>query len=208
MDYYLCPKKLHFAGRLFLKFYWKESLIKYINMKQFIMVVLFGVTVLPAVAQVVPDNTGSQIEQNDAQATLEFHNKVRNEVGVPALQWSAELANYAQEWADYLAEQNNCKIAHRASLSRDEKDYGENIFWGSGKKFTAKEAAEAWYSEKDKYEYQPIPSDSFTGTGHYTQMIWKGTREIGIGISKCSNGATIIVANYSPAGNIIGEKPY
>ncbi len=177
-------------------------------MKRIMICLWMLFVVLVGMTQEIPENTGSEIEHEDAQAALEFHNIKRKEVGVPPLHWSTELAGYAQEWADYLARQNNCRMAHRAALNKNEKEYGENIFWGSGKDFTAKDAAEAWYSEIDKYKYQPVSRSGFSGTGHYTQMVWKGTREMGIGISTCSDGATIIVANYSPQGNIIGEKPY
>jgi pathogenesis-related protein 1 len=39
-------------------------------------------------------------------------------------------------------------------------------------------------------------------------MVWKETTHVGMGIAICKNGGMIIVANYNPAGNYIGEKPY
>lgn len=156
----------------------------------------------------IPDETGSLISRDEAKAALNAHSKARNEVGNKPLEWSAELAKYAQEWADYLAEKNNCRIAHRSSLGKADRVIGENIFWGTGKKYSAEEAAKAWYSEKKDYTHQPISRHSDSKTGHYTQMVWKSTRKVGIGKAKCSNGSTIIVANYDPPGNVIGEKPY
>ena len=156
----------------------------------------------------VPKKTGSNLKQEDALEALDFHNEVRKEVGSAPLEWSAELATYAQEWADYLAEKNNCNIAHRSTLRKAERTLGENIFWGVGKTYSALEAAKAWYEEIEKYTYQPVRAGSNSKTGHYTQMVWKNTQKIGIGKAVCSNGATIIVANYDPPGNVIGEKPY
>jgi hypothetical protein len=43
--------------------------------------------------------------------------------------------------------------------------------------------------------------------GHYTQMVWRETREVGIGMAQSKHGL-YVVARYSPAGNIVGEKPY
>ena len=42
--------------------------------------------------------------------------------------------------------------------------------------------------------------------GHFTQVIWKGSREIGIGRAFADKGQTVyVVCNYFPAGNIIGH---
>lgn len=39
--------------------------------------------------------------------------------------------------------------------------------------------------------------------GHFTQVVWKGTREMGIGKAK-KDDRVVVVANYRPAGNCIG----
>jgi hypothetical protein len=40
-------------------------------------------------------------------------------------------------------------------------------------------------------------------------MVWKNTKELGMGIGICPEGyVTVIVANYNPSGNIIGQFPY
>lgn len=36
-------------------------------------------------------------------------------------------------------------------------------------------------------------------------MIWKDTKQLGIGLAKGKNGAFYVVANYSPRGNIINR---
>lgn len=36
-------------------------------------------------------------------------------------------------------------------------------------------------------------------------MIWKNTRQVGFGMAKGRSGKVVIVANYLPAGNIIGQ---
>jgi len=43
--------------------------------------------------------------------------------------------------------------------------------------------------------------------GHYTQMIWKNTSQIGCALAR-TNSWDILVCRYSPKGNMIGEKPY
>jgi len=42
--------------------------------------------------------------------------------------------------------------------------------------------------------------------GHFTQCIWKGSREIGIGRAFADKGRSVyVVCNYFPAGNVIGH---
>jgi hypothetical protein len=49
----------------------------------------------------------------------------------------------------------------------------------------------------------------FTGAetcGHFTQMVWKGSRELGVGRAVSDNGRrTYVVCNYFPAGNLVGH---
>jgi pathogenesis-related protein 1 len=172
-------------------------------MRLFVLLFIFFITQ----SQVVPSKTGSQISQKDAQKALDLHNKIRKEVGVPDLQWSKELSVFAQEWADHLAKK--CNMEHRPRTGTWAQRYGENIFWGSnGDMYTVVDACNSWYSEKKDFS-----GPSFTGheenvVGHYTQMVWRTTTKVGIGVAKCNNGAVIIVANYDPPGNYLGHNPY
>ena len=154
-------------------------------------------------------NTGSEITSKDAQEVLIHHNKVRKEVGTKPLIWSTKLAAYAQEWANHLATENNCKMAHRKDPGQEGKLYGENIFWGSAAKyFKPIDASEEWYTEIKMYKYTQVTEKNWEPTAHYTQMIWKDTKEVGVGVAICPNGGIIIVANYFPAGNYLRQYPY
>lgn len=158
-------------------------------------------------SQIVPNNTGSKATKEEAQAALDFHNKVRKDVGVEPLEWSSELAAFAQAWAENLAN-NDCEMKHRPRSGEWIQKYGENIFWGSGGSYTALYASEDWYSEIKDYTYATLSYDNWGGTGHYTQMVWRNTTKVGIGIARCVGGGIIIVANYDPSGNYMGQKPY
>lgn len=157
-------------------------------------------------AQRVPLETGSKVSQSDAQEALDYHNKVRADVGSPKLKWSEGLARYAQLWADHLAA--GCKLEHRPSTGAWAQKHGENIFWGGGEDYTALDASESWYSEINDYKYGKLNNSNWYKTGHYTQMVWKNTTHVGIGVAVCKNGSILIVANYNPSGNFMGEKPY
>ncbi len=41
--------------------------------------------------------------------------------------------------------------------------------------------------------------------GHFTQIVWKDTKELGIGRFEPKPGTVIVVVNCAPAGNVIGE---
>jgi len=159
-----------------------------------------------ALSQTVPTTTGSKVSQADAQAALDFHNKARKDVGSPPLEWSKDLAKYAQAWADHLAKEN-CQMKHRPHEGEWKQIHGENIFWGSAN-YTARDASEDWYSEIKDYKHGALTGANWYATGHYTQMVWKNTAKVGIAQAVCKDGAIIIVGNYDPPGNYMGEKAY
>lgn len=128
------------------------------------------------------------------------HNRWRAEVGVPGLKWSASLAAGAQEWANHLVEQGG-------GLVHSSGDYGENLFGGSGKVWGATDAVNSWGSEKQFYNGEPIGDSNFMQVGHYTQMVWRSTTQVGCGVAT-ANGSTVWVCRYSPPGNMTGEKPF
>ena len=45
----------------------------------------------------------------------------------------------------------------------------------------------------------------FLGTGHFTQVVWKNTRDIGIGKAFGKDGRVFVCVNYHPPGNVIGR---
>jgi len=136
---------------------------------------------------------------------LEQHNTYREDLHVPPLVWSAELASDALVWAKNLAKMD--KGQHDANIRGKE---GENIWWGTAGGFSPADMVNFWGSEKKGFVYGVFP-DCKTGrsvvVGHYTQMVWKNTQAVGCAL--VSNGKTdYLVCRYSAPGNIEGEKPY
>lgn len=41
-------------------------------------------------------------------------------------------------------------------------------------------------------------------SGHFTQLVWAGTCDVGIGIARSRSGKVMVVAHYRPAGNFSG----
>nr|ACO15637.1 Golgi-associated plant pathogenesis-related protein 1 [Caligus clemensi] len=130
---------------------------------------------------------------------LETHNKYRKIHGVPLLELSDELNKYAKDWADYLAESDSFN-------HRPDGPYGENLFltYGSGDTdCDGMEPVDSWYSEGKTYSYGQ--SSGSSSTGHFTQVVWKDCKRLGMAKSRSSSGKTIVVANYDPPGNFIGN---
>lgn len=159
--------------------------------------------------QLTGENTGSRISSQDARIFLDHHNQVRREVGVPALAWSEELAAYAQEWADHLASNNGCSMEHRKRPNIHGVPLGENLFWGSSSTvYHPIDASISWYSEKKIYRYGKLGKGNWHEFGHYTQMVWKNTKRVGVGVAICKDGSIMVVASYDPAGNYMDQYPY
>lgn len=59
-----------------------------------------------------------------------------------------------------------------------------------------------WYSEISNFDF--VKPNWSSNSGHFSQMIWKSTKDIGIGLAS-SNGRFYIVSQYSPPGNILGH---
>ena len=157
----------------------------------------------------VPFFNGGMLKHTDAQAILDHHNQARQEVGVQPLNWSTKLAEYAQSWAGYLSINNNCMMKHSSCIDKDGNKLGENLWWGSSSSFYKPlDASIGWLSEREYYLYQQFGQLTEKPIGHYTQMVWKNTTEMGVGIAYCPNGGMMIVASYNPPGNWIGEYPY
>lgn len=155
----------------------------------------------------VPGNGGGNPSaggdlSGDRQAFMDIHNNARASVGAAPLSWSASCAGVAQRWADTLAAQGG-GLSHSQTPG-----YGENVFGGGGGTLSPSDAATSWLSEKRGYRGEPISNTNFGSVGHYTQMVWSGTRQVGYGIARSRNGKTYIVGVYQPPGNFLGEKPY
>lgn len=139
--------------------------------------------------------------QNDM---LAVHNKYRSALGIPSLTWSTTLATDAQGWADYLA--SSGKFEHSSGTNQ-----GENLWKGTAGAFSYTTMAEAWASERQYFKYGVFPDVSTTGNwaavGHYTQMIWKNTTQIGCAVGR-GGGYDVLVCRYSPPGNYTGQYPY
>lgn len=134
---------------------------------------------------------------------LAAHNQERSQLHMQPLRWSAKLANEAQRWADTLASQG--EFAH----STDRDDTGENLWMGTSGRFGADQMIGSFLAEKRYFRPGKFPDVSTDGNwadvGHYSQIIWPGTQEVGCALAKGKDN-DVLVCRYWPAGNVFGEK--
>ncbi|WP_414619051.1 CAP domain-containing protein [Calothrix sp. CCY 0018] len=141
-----------------------------------------------------------------AQEILNAHNSYRSQVGVSPLTWSNTLASDAQEWANYLS--SNRKFEH----SRQRREQGENLWMGTSRRFSFTQMVGSWGNEKQHFVNGTFPNVSNTGNwadvGHYTQMVWRNTTQVGCAVVDGGDGNARLVCRYSPSGNFTGQSVF
>jgi pathogenesis-related protein 1 len=190
-------------------------------------------------AKEAESEAAANVEMGRLMGITAAHNAVRAMVStqppLPPLVWSQTVADYAQQWATQLATNNCASPQHRSGAELQAMNYGENLATFEGGGFgggttdvsTAQKAVDAWAGEVACWTYGTISGGGPGGTekcdsacymamnsdgcGHYTQIVWRKSLELGCGVATCKNGQAtedIWICNYAPAGNIIGQAPY
>jgi len=148
----------------------------------------------PPTPAIIPIPTKPKLSPMDAfrQQALDEHNAYRKQHGVPPLTLDDGLNELAQNWAKHLAATGS--FAHRPN-----NNYGENIAMSTAGYDTA---VRMWYDEYKNYNFHSPPSRSNSAIGHFTQVVWKSTKRLGIAYAYSQHKrAYYVVANYDPAGN-------
>ncbi|XP_050092078.1 Golgi-associated plant pathogenesis-related protein 1-like [Anopheles aquasalis] len=134
------------------------------------------------------------------QTVLERHNTLRARHSAAPLELDANLCNFAQQWANVLASKN--VMQHRSN-----NKYGENLYASFGNaNVTGNEAVDSWYNEIKYYRFGASQPSNFSQVGHFTQVVWRNSRRLGVGIAK--RGTSVyVVCNYDPPGNFGSQYP-
>lgn len=166
------------------------------------------------------------------------HNAIRQQASLaegiepplPDLTWSDELAEIAQDWADTLTTDECGSIAHRPNGRLGENIAARGSRGISLEPMPPEDAVQGWADEVECWTYGRITGGNpnvqggeqceqeciadlnSTGCGHYTQLVWANTREVGCGYSTCTTEDDFLfevwVCNYDPPGNVISQFPY
>ena len=84
--------------------------------------------------------------------------------------------------------------------------YGENLYscYASyGICVTGEKASQKWYDEVGIYNFNN--PGYISGAGHFTQLVWKGSNQIGCGAACNSNNKCYLTCNYYPPGNYLNQ---
>ncbi|XP_058826887.1 uncharacterized protein LOC131686899 [Topomyia yanbarensis] len=150
--------------------------------------------------RIVDENDPDQFDEF-SQAMLRHHNEYRRKHGAPNLVLHKELVRDAQQWAEILARDDRFTY-------RQNSRYGENLYclWSSDRhaKPNPKDVCHSWYEEVKQYGFNVEPRGVIKG-GQFTQMVWKGTKELGVGVGQTRSGKVIVVCTYYPRGNVLGQ---
>jgi len=147
------------------------------------------------------DEPSPPVSASDFQKEcLAVHNQYRRKHHVKDLVLNEELNQIAQKYANKLAETNS--FQHSGNTKKNGEPLGENLFMCYGFKITGEKMSTDWYNEVQNYNYN---ADYQSGKGHFTQLVWKGTTQVGFAYAQSRDGSYYGVANYYPAGNYLNE---
>lgn len=130
------------------------------------------------------------------KSLLDFHNSKRALHSAGPLTWSPQLAVQSQSHV------NQCQFVHSGTVG-----CGENMAETSSMSVSA--AGNMWYNEASLFDYNNGGFSS--ATGHFTQMVWKGTTKIGCAMATCPGqtyGApnwSFVTCQYQAQGNVLGQ---
>lgn len=127
-------------------------------------------------------------------SVLNSTNTYRAQHNATALAYNTTLASFAQSYLDTgVGPGDTCMFEHSGG------PYGENLAIGYP---TVEAGIEAWGDEREEYNFGRGRFSK--GTGHFTQLVWKATTDVGCGGRWCGEGkGWYLVCEYWPAGNVV-----
>ncbi|MBU1756910.1 MAG: SCP-like extracellular [Alphaproteobacteria bacterium] len=142
-----------------------------------------------------------------ASRVLGSHNAERERLRLPGLKWNAHLEREAAEWAHSLGQRG--VLEHAEGASR--RGTGENLWMGTAGAWDVETMVGMFLAEREHYRHGAFPDVSRTGNwadvGHYTQIVWRDTREVGCAMVT-ARGNDVLVCRYYPAGNVWGARAF
>ncbi|XP_062921597.1 peptidase inhibitor 16-like [Mobula hypostoma] len=147
----------------------------------------------------------SEAEKKDlVNAHNEYRSRVMDASYMLRMKWDNDLEELA------LTHAKECIWEHNKNRGQT----GENLYSVTGT-VDLKLAVEKWYLEAANYTYDTMECSPLKMCGHFTQVVWADSDKVGCASHFCDvlqgltdNNLSILVCNYSPPGNVLGQNPY
>ena len=140
-------------------------------------------------------------EKKKLKEVLQIHNDYRKIHSSPPLILNDALSKIAEEVANHLINDKNDNLDDSLFIYKNHP-LGVNIYTNKNHK-SPEEICKEWYNENKNYKYD---IDKFQkNTIHFTQMVWKNTKEVGFVFTTKKGKKCCGIALYYPAGNIFDE---
>jgi len=145
-----------------------------------------------------------QVSVNKANVVAR-HNKVRSAYKLAGLKWSGAIASSATSYS------TSCKWQHAK-----QRKYGENLGCTTSGDVVGSSMT-MWFNEKRFWNCRTNRCQSGKVCGHFTQVVWGTSRQIGCGGTNCGRGTPFsgygnnwlfFVCRYYPPGNYVGKRPF
>ncbi|XP_075719937.1 allurin-like isoform X2 [Rhinoderma darwinii] len=153
------------------------------------------------------DNFRIALTESDKRTIVNTHNTIRRNVNPPAadmqkMVWNEEVAANAENVAALCSLQHS-HVSNRFIYKPSLCSCGENLYVSSSES-SWNTIIHKWAKEKEDFTYGK-GNDGYS-TGHYTQVVWAESTQIGCGAAKCDTSGYqfpiyLMVCHYCPAGN-------
>ena len=134
------------------------------------------------------------------------HNTLRKKHNSPALTKLADIAKLAQTTANGCVKQGT--LVHSGNTYKNQW-LGQNLYLCGGSTPTADGVLNSWYTNEEKnYDYSTGTSKNGGTIGHFTQVVWKSSKQIGCAVATGTwagfQNSYFVCCNYFPGGNMSG----
>uniref|UniRef100_A0A8C3T8X4 SCP domain-containing protein n=1 Tax=Chelydra serpentina TaxID=8475 RepID=A0A8C3T8X4_CHESE len=162
--------------------------------------------------ELIPSFAALSTDKEDQRKEIvDQHNALRRGVmptsrNMLKMEWSPAAAENAKSWA------NECTLSHSPEKRRiTTVGCGENLYMSTAPNSWS-DAIQSWYNEVENFMYGIGPTKPGAVIGHYTQVVWYKSYQIGCAVAFCpqSEYNYFYVCQYCPAGNYenIMSTPY
>lgn len=123
----------------------------------------------------------SQLTQTQKNQILAAHNILRQQVNPPAqtmpnLVWDTTLESTAQNYVSTCTSSNGLIVDHNPNRGTN---VGENIYASTAPISNISDPVQSWFNEYVYYNYDTNTCQSGQVCGHYTQVVWAATTNVG-----------------------------